>query len=102
MVEYGPTRYVGLVPGSTLSRRLAYCGDDDKTQAARLKRDLASVQSLPGLADLPLDAQFGLVPINSRESLYVVRTDSVDDLDRRCELTPEILRAYGDVRISSS
>jgi len=66
------------------------------------KRDLASVQSLPGLTDLPLDAQFGLVPINPRESLYVVRTDSVDDLDRRRELTPEILRAYGDVRISSS
>jgi len=66
------------------------------------KTDLASVQRLPGLADLPLDTQFGLVPINPRESLYVVRTDSVDDLDRRRELTPEILGAYGDVRISST
>jgi hypothetical protein len=66
------------------------------------KRDLESVQTLPGLADLPLDARFGLVPINPRESLYVVRTDTVDDLDRRRELTPEILGAFGDVRISSS
>lgn len=65
------------------------------------KRNLASVQALSGLADLSLDPQFGLVPINPRESLYVVRTDTVDDLERRRELTPEILGAYGDVRISS-
>jgi len=65
-------------------------------------RDLASVQALPGLVDLPLDDQFGLVPINPRESLYVVRTDAVDNLDRRREATPEIIEAYGDVRISSS
>lgn len=65
------------------------------------KRNLASVQALSGLADLTLDRRFGLVPINPRESLYVVRTDTVDDLERRRELTPEILGAYGDVRISS-
>lgn len=73
-----------------------------KLKLPESKRDLADVQALPGLADLPLDTRFGLVPINPRESLYVVRTDSVDDLDRRRELTPEILGAYGDVRISSS
>lgn len=73
-----------------------------KLKLSASKRDLASVQALPGLADLSLDRQFGLVPINPRESLYVVRTDAVDDLERRRELTPEILEAYGDVRISSS
>jgi len=64
--------------------------------------DLTKVQSLPGLADLPLDPTFGLVPISPRESLYVVRTDFVDDLDRRRALSPEIIEAYGDIRISTT
>jgi hypothetical protein len=63
---------------------------------------LAQVQALPGLADLPLDPRFGLVSIKPSESLYVVRTDSIDDLDRRRRLSPEIVGAYGDVRISST
>ncbi|MDQ3829352.1 MAG: hypothetical protein M3361_08605 [Candidatus Tectomicrobia bacterium] len=66
-------------------------------------RDLASVQALPGLADLTLDAKFGVVPISPRDSLYVVRTnDLVDNLNHRRELSPEILEAYGDVRIGST
>jgi hypothetical protein len=64
-------------------------------------RDLASVQSLPGLADLPLDPKFGLVPLNPRDSLYAVRTEAVDDLENRRMLSPEIIQAYGDTRISS-
>jgi hypothetical protein len=62
-------------------------------------RDLESVQALAGLAGLTLDPGFGLVPISLRDSLYVVRTDRVDDLDRRRRLSPEIIEAYGDVRI---
>jgi hypothetical protein len=73
-----------------------------KLKLPESKRDLASVQALPGLIDLPLDPQFGLVPIDPRESLYVVRTDAVDDLELRRKSTPEILGVYGDVRISSS
>lgn len=65
-------------------------------------RGLASVQALPGLTDLTLDPKFGLVPISPRDSLYVVRTDSVDDLDHRRELSPEIIGIYGDVRISTT
>ena len=64
--------------------------------------DFESVQALPGLADLPLDPKFGLVPIRPRDSLYVVRTDLMDDLNRRRRLSPEIIEAYGDVRISSA
>jgi hypothetical protein len=59
-------------------------------------------QALPGLAGLPLDPRFGLVAISPRDSLYVVRADRVDDLDRRRRLSPEIIEAYGDVRISST
>lgn len=65
-------------------------------------RDLESAQALPGLADLTLDPRFGLVAISPRDSLYVVRTDQVDDLDRRRRLSPEIIEAYGDIRISST
>lgn len=65
-------------------------------------RDFESVRALPGLAGLPLDPGFGLVPIRPQDSLYVVRTEQMDDLDRRRRLSPEIIEAYGDVRISST
>ena len=63
-------------------------------------QDLSSVQALRGLADLPLDQKFGLIPLSPRDSLYAVRTTSVDDLERRRQLSPEILEAYGDIRIT--
>jgi hypothetical protein len=62
-------------------------------------RDLDSVQALAGLADLKLDSRFGLVPLDPRNSLYAVRTDAVDNLDQRRRLSPEIIEAYGDVKI---
>jgi hypothetical protein len=65
-------------------------------------KDLASVQALPGLADLALDPKFGLVPLSPRESLYAVRADAIDNLDRRRRLSPEIVDAYGDIRISTT
>jgi hypothetical protein len=64
--------------------------------------NLAQVQKLPGLSDLTLDPHFGLVSLNPRDCLYAVRTDYVDDLDRRRRLSPEIVEAYGDVRISTT
>jgi len=63
-------------------------------------RDLADVQALPGLADLSLDPKFGLVPLNPKDSLYAVRTKSIDNLEHRREMSPEIIEAYGDIRIS--
>jgi hypothetical protein len=58
-------------------------------------KDLAGVQALPGLADLALDSKFGLVPLSPREPLYVVRTEAIDNLDRRRRLSPEIVEARG-------
>jgi hypothetical protein len=54
-----------------------------KLQLPESIKDLASVQTLPGLSDLTLDPEFGLVLISPRDSLYVVRTDFADDLNRR-------------------
>jgi len=64
------------------------------------RQQLTDVQALPGLVGLHLDPKFGVVCISPRESLCVVRADSVDQLDRRQQLSPEILGVYGDVRIS--
>jgi hypothetical protein len=62
-----------------------------------------SVQHLPGLAALPLDETFGLLPIDPKNALYVVRTsESIGDLAERQRLSPEILGVYGDVRVSST
>ena len=69
------------------------------TEAPRI----SSVEGLPGLAGRSLDAAFGVVCLDPKASLFAVRTaDRVDDLDRRKRLSPEILDAYGDVRIGSS
>ena len=64
-------------------------------------KSFEAVQTLQGLADLKLDDSFGLIPINPKESLYVVRTASIkDDMDERRKLSPEIIEAYGDIKIS--
>jgi hypothetical protein len=61
---------------------------------------IAQVQALPGLHDLPLDADYGLVCISPRTAEYVVRTSApVTNLNERRRQSPEILEAYGDVRI---
>jgi hypothetical protein len=42
------------------------------------------------------------VGINPKEGLYVVRTDQMNDLEARRRLSPEIIEAYGDIRISTT
>lgn len=73
-----------------------------KLRLASPSNTFASVQQLPGLAGLSLDPGFGLVCIDPRQGLYVVRTGHLDDLDRRRAVSPEILGGYGDVRISTT
>ena len=63
--------------------------------------EMETVQNLLGLKDLPLDHQFGVVCISPKNNLYVVRTDTMDDLERRRAMSQEIMDAYGDVRIST-
>lgn len=62
-----------------------------------------SVQDLPGLAGLALDETYGLLPIDPKNALYVVRTsERVGDWEQRQRLSPEILGVYGDVQVSST
>lgn len=64
------------------------------------KANLQQVLALPGIAGLDVDREYGLICINPRDNLYVVRVTQVEDIDRRMKLSPEILGVYGDVRIS--
>lgn len=61
-----------------------------------------AVANLPGMKGIDLDERFGVVCIDPKQHLYVVRADSVDDLESRRKLSPEILEAYGDIRISTT
>lgn len=61
----------------------------------------AVVQSLPGLKDIELDENYGLVCINPKENLFVVRASAVNRMGERQQISPEILGAYGDTRIST-
>lgn len=73
-----------------------------KLRLAPPVNNFASVEKLPGLAGLHLDPRYGLVPIDPRDGLYVVRADHVDDLEHRRAISPEILGLYGPVRISTT
>lgn len=64
--------------------------------------NLEAVKRLPGLRGLDLDAAFGLVGIDPRQRLFVVRADQVNDLETRKRLSPEILEAYGDIKIGTT
>ena len=73
-----------------------------KLKLARDKANLPSVRSLPGMQGISLDPAYGVVCISPREGLYVVRADSVDDIEERQALSAEMLGVYGDVRITQT
>jgi hypothetical protein len=63
---------------------------------------LEEVLSLPGMAGLDVDKDYGLICISPKDRLFVVRVKEVTELERRMRASPEIQGAYGDVRISST
>jgi hypothetical protein len=73
-----------------------------KLQLPPGEASLARVRALPGLAGLSIDEKFGLVPLDPKRSLYAVRVEAVDDVDRRKRQSPELLGTYGEVRVSQS
>ena len=64
--------------------------------------DFEAVKQLPGLQDVELDHDYGLVCIHPRKQLFVVRAESVSRLEERRQLSPEIVGGYGEVRISTT
>jgi len=61
---------------------------------------LQDVLDLPGMRGLQVDEAFGLICISPKDQLYVVRVQAIDNLEGRRKQSPEILGAYGDVRIA--
>jgi len=72
-----------------------------KLKLLREAPTLEDVARLPGIENLAVDAEFGLICIDPQDRLYVVRVDELGDLDERKARSPEIIEAYGDVRISA-
>ncbi len=64
--------------------------------------DFEAVKQLPGLKDVDLDRDYGLVCIHPRKQLFVVRAAALKRLEERRQLSPEIVGGYGDVRISTT
>jgi hypothetical protein len=73
-----------------------------KLRLEQLHPTLDEVLSLPGMEGLDVDRDFGLICISPKDRLYVVRVKEVTDLEKRMRASPEILGAYGDVRISGT
>ena len=73
-----------------------------KLQLPAQEASLERVRALPGLSGLAIDEKFGLVPLDPKRSLYAVRVEAVDDVERRKRESPELLGAYGDVRVSQT
>jgi len=90
-----------LAEQSSKTRREVAVGTLLKLRLTGDAKDFDAVKALPGLAGLNLDPKFGLVLLDPQQSLYAVRADSVDDLAKRRQLSPEILEGYGDIRIST-
>lgn len=61
-----------------------------------------AVQQLPGLKDVDLDVNYGLVCINPKENLFVVRASAINRMEERQKLSPEIIGGFGDIRISAT
>ncbi len=62
---------------------------------------LSYVRSLPGIKGLDIDQSYGLICISPKKNLFIIRAKEIDNIEERKEASPEILSAYGDVRIST-
>ena len=73
-----------------------------KLQLPAQQTTFDAVRELPGLRGLQLDRGYGLVCLDPKAGLFVVRADNVDRVEQRRALSPEILEFYGDTRISTT
>jgi hypothetical protein len=58
-----------------------------------------AVQQLRGLNDLEMDEGFGLIQVDVKERLFVVRVREIDRVDERKKLCPYLVQTYGEQRI---
>lgn len=71
-----------------------------KLQLSTSNNTLEHVRHIRGLDGLDIDEDYGLVAINPKRGLYVIRV--VGDIDvNKIHALPEVKGVYGDVRVTA-
>lgn len=61
---------------------------------------LQRVKQLPGIKELKIDEDYGLVPISSKRNLYTIRASGDIDSDKLMSMQPKVKGVYADVRVA--
>lgn len=61
---------------------------------------LESVKKLPGLKELKIDEDYGLVLISSKRNLYTIRVSGDLDSDTLMSVQPKVKGVYADVKVA--
>ena len=61
---------------------------------------LQRVKQLPGLKELQIDEEYGLVLISPKRSLYTIRVSGDLDSKKLMAAQPKVKGVYGDVKVA--
>jgi len=61
---------------------------------------LESVKKLPGLKELKIDEDYGLVLISPKRNLYTIRVSGDLDSDTLMPVQPKVKGVYADVKVA--
>ncbi len=61
---------------------------------------LESVKTLPGLKELKIDEDYGLVLISPKRNLYTIRVSGDLDSDTLMSVQPKVKGVYADVKVA--
>lgn len=64
------------------------------------ENSLQFVQQLPGLTELEIDKDYGLVLISPKRKLYTIRVKGVVDAERLMSIQSKVEGVYGDARVA--
>ncbi len=60
---------------------------------------LEHVKQLPGLKDLEIDIEYGLVSISPKRGLYAIRVIGDIDPDKLIAKQPKVKGVFGDIKV---
>lgn len=64
------------------------------------ENSLQHVKQLPGLKDVEIDEDYGLILISPKRDLYTIRASGNLDPDKLMSMQPEVKGVYIDVRVA--
>ncbi|MDC0834730.1 hypothetical protein AY599_11895 [Leptolyngbya valderiana BDU 20041] len=62
---------------------------------------LEDVKQLPGINELEIDEEYGLVLISPKRQLYVIRVSGDMDVEQLMSIQPAVKGVYGDPKIEA-